>query len=406
MSNSLCVYLYFSVGEKMKKRLKCLILLILTLDSSFFVFSQDANQVIEVNQGVNETSNVSTELTAVEAEKSVEGQTALDNLSSEGLNPDLSFLPSQESVSIDSKSPLESFEKGKKFFRKNQPQLAIPYLENALTDSSIDSSAYIYLGVSYYQTAQFEKAIRINEAGMKIKDSNTSILAYNGGNAAFSLGDWDRADVMYSLSLTADPMYASAWLNRANTRMKQDRLDKAIDDYKQFLYIAPEDEQAPKIRILIGLLQEELNKRNSAVAASLAEIEQLKEELRRLTTDKEYLESKMGGSFAGNGGNGSGGGNGGNGSGGRGLSAEEANMLLNELQRVNAEKEAVEKEAALKEMAQEEASRLAAEKEAEEEARRQKIMQDIMNSLQNAESTNMSAGVEGTFEYDYESELD
>ena len=295
---------------------------------------------------------------------------------------------------------------GKKFFRKNQPQLAIPYLENALTDSSIDSSAYIYLGVSYYQTAQFEKAIRINEAGMKIKDSNTSILAYNGGNAAFSLGDWDRADVMYSLSLTADPMYASAWLNRANTRMKQDRLDKAIDDYKQFLYIAPEDEQAPKIRILIGLLQEELNKRNSAVAASLAEIEQLKEELRRLTTDKEYLESKMGGGFAGNGGNGSGGGNGGNGSGGRGLSAEEANMLLNELQRVNAEKEAVEKEAALKEMAQEEASRLAAEKEAEEEARRQKIMQDIMNSLQNAESTNMSAGVEGTFEYDYESELD
>ena len=241
---------------------------------------------------------------------------------------------------------------------------------------------------------------------MKIKDSNTSILAYNGGNAAFSLGDWDRADVMYSLSLTADPMYASAWLNRANTRMKQDRLDKAIDDYKQFLYIAPEDEQAPKIRILIGLLQEELNKRNSAVAASLAEIEQLKEELRRLTTDKEYLESKMGGGFAGNGGNGSGGGNGGNGSGGRGLSAEEANMLLNELQRVNAEKEAVEKEAALKEMAQEEASRLAAEKEAEEEARRQKIMQDIMNSLQNAESTNMSAGVEGTFEFDYESELD
>ena len=279
------------------------------------------------------------------------------------------------------------------------------HLENAILDESTDPSAYIYLGVSYYQTAQFEKAISVDEAGMKIKDGNTSILAYNGGNAAFSLGDFDRADVMFSLSLTADPMYASAWLNRANTRMKQDRLDKAIDDYKQFLYLAPDDEQAPKIQILIGLLQEELNKRNSAVANSLAEIEQLKEELRRLTTDKAYLESRMGGGAGGSGGAGGAGGAG-SGGGTRGLSAEEANALMNELMRVNAEKDAVEKEAALKEQAQAEAERLAAEKAAEEEAKRQKILQDIMSSLQNSESTNMSAGVEGTFEYDYESELD
>ena len=79
---------------------------------------------------------------------------------------------------------------------------------------------------------------------------------------------------------------------------------------------------------------------------------------------------------------------------------------MNELMRVNAEKDAVEKEAAMKEQAQAEAERLAAERAAEEEAKRQKILQDIMSSLQNSESTNMSAGVEGTFEYDYESELD
>ena len=364
MSNSLA-YIYISVGEKMKKRLKCLILTILTLDTCFFAFSQEVDAISAPSQ----------------SNESHESQ-------------------SNESITIDSKSSAESFSKGKRYFRKNQPQLAIPYLENALQDPNVDPSAYIYLGVSYYQTAQFEKAISIDEAGMKVKDSNTSILAYNGGNAAFSLGDWDRADVMYSLSLTADPMYASAWLNRANTRMNQDRLDKAIDDYKQFLFIAPDDEQAPKVQILIGLLQEELNKRNSAVAASLAEIEQLKEELRRLTSDKAYLESRMGG-----GGNGGAGGSGSGGV-GRGLSAEEANALMNELMKVNAEKEAVEKEAALKSQAQEEAERLAAEKAAEEEARRQKIMQDIMDSLQNAESTNMSAGVEGTFEYDYESELD
>ncbi len=368
----------------MKKRQRCLILSIFAINICAAFSAQEAAESAPVSaEGQTQTA------TSVPA----------DTVSAASAPA----YPAAPAVEIDTKTSAESFEKGRKYFRKNQPQLAIPYLENAILDSEIDPSAYIYLGVSYYQTAQFEKAIIIDEAGMKIKDGNTSILAYNGGNAAFSLGDFDRADVMFSLSLTADPMYASAWLNRANTRMKQDRLDKAIDDYKQFLYLAPNDEQAPRVQILIGLLQEELNKRNNAVSASLAEIEQLKAELLRLTSDKAYLESRMGGGAGG----GSGNGGAGNGSGGgRGLSAEEANALMNELMRVNAEKDAVEKEAAMKEQAQAEAERLAAERAAEEEAKRQKILQDIMSSLQNSESTNMSAGVEGTFEYDYESELD
>ncbi len=371
----------------MKKRQRCLALSIFAFVFCGIAFAQESQEIQESITTQTATSVPADTISAASAP----------------------VYQMSQVIEIDTKSAAESFEKGKKYFKQNQPQLAIPYLENAILDENTDPAAYIFLGVSYYQTAQFEKAINIDEVGMKKKDSNTSILAYNGGNAAFSLGDFNRADVMFSLSLTADPLYPSAWLNRANTRMKQDRLDKAIDDYKQFLYLAPNDEQAPRVQILIGLLQEELNKRNSAISASLAEIEQLKEELKKLTSDKSYLESRIGGGSGA--GNGSGGGGSGNGTGigggsGKGLSPEEAKALMNELMRVNAEKDAVEKEAALKEQAQAEAERLATQKAEEEEAKRQKILQDIMNSLQNSESTNMSAGVEGTFEYDYESELD
>ena len=193
--------------------------------------STDTVESVDYDSKTAETTDSTKATETVDAVSSPSASSSSKFLNSASVSFSSDSLYSTVPITLDTKSPAESFEKGKKFFKTNQPQLAIPYLENALTDSSIDPSAYIFLGVSYYQTAQFEKSIRINEAGMRVKDSNTAVLAYNGGNAAFSLGDWDRADVMFSLSITANPMYASAWLNRANTRMNQDRLDKAIDDY-------------------------------------------------------------------------------------------------------------------------------------------------------------------------------
>ncbi len=57
----------------------------------------------------------------------------------------------------------------------------------------------------------------------------------------------------------------------------------------------------------------------------------------------------------------------------------------------------------------EEEQRVAAERarlEQEEAARRKKLLEDVASSLQDAASENMSAGVEGTVDYGYESELE
>ena len=57
--------------------------------------------------------------------------------------------------------------------------------------------------------------------------------------------------------------------------------------------------------------------------------------------------------------------------------------------------------------AEEEAARAEAERiAAEEAARRRKLLEDVAASLQNTETENMSAGAEGTVEYDYETELE
>ncbi|MCR5605636.1 MAG: tetratricopeptide repeat protein [Treponema sp.] len=334
----------------------------------------------------------SVSLTGTEDENAT--NTTTEELSSEVLHnneisKDGGLLNEADDKSFSHEKCLVSYQKGKSFFLSNQPQVAIPYFETAIKDPSINLAVYIYLGVSYYQTAQFEKALKINERGMRIKGSDSAILAFNGGNAAFSMGDYDRADVMYSLALTSNPVYSEAMLNRANSRMKQERYEKALEDYKQFLVLAPDDEQSPNVRILVSLLQEEIDRKLAERDSMISELEKLRAEVTRITEEKENLEKTV---VNGNGMSGS----------AAGIAVEEAAKLRNELIKVTEEKDKLEQ--IVSDRAEED--RIAAEKEAEDDVIRQKLLQDIMNSLQKTESTNMSAGAEGTIDYDYESDID
>lgn len=238
----------------------------------------------------------------------------------------------------------DSFTEGEVLFTRNKPSEAIVFFEQTLKTTSPNPLVYNYLGLSYYQTGQMQKALEIFLSGTQKDGTNKRVLYYNAGNTAFAMGLLPEAENYFTLSSIADPFNAQVFLNRANTRIKQGKLTDASDDYTAYLRLNPLSPQADEIRKLLTLLSEEI------------EIKKLEEQ-----------------------------------------------RLVQEAQRLKEEEERIAKELALQ---KEEQDRLAAEQAAVEAERRRLLMEEIAASLQNNESTNLSAGSEGVMEYIYESELD
>lgn len=253
------------------------------------------------------------------------------------------------------------FAEGERLFRQNDPRGATVYLEKAAASLSYPK-AFVYLSVAYYQLGMYAESIDACERGMSVPGTDKKVLAFNAGNSAFAAGDFGEADRWYSLSCAADPLYAVPVLNRANARLSLGRYDECAADYRRYLELCPDDPQKDKIEALLLLLDEEKARAEREKEARLAEEARIKEEEARIAEQK---------------------------------AAEEEAVRLE-----------AEKQAALK-AAEEEAARAEAERiAAEEAARRRKLLEDVAASLQNTETENMSAGAEGTVEYDYETELE
>lgn len=238
----------------------------------------------------------------------------------------------------------ESYSLGEEAFRTNRPHEAIVHLKKAIDSGYVNPNSYIYLGLAYYQTGQLQNSYDIFMQGVKIPGTNKRILYFNAGNTAFAMGNLKQAEDMYSLAYVADPNFSEAVLNRANARLKQDKLENAIQDYMQYLIMEPEGKQNEQIRKLLMLLNEE-----QAVRA--AEEERLAQEAQRLRLEEERIAKEL------------------------------------EAQRIENEK-------------------IAAQKAAAEAERRKKLLEQVAESLQGNESTNFSAGTEGVMGYEYENELD
>ncbi len=238
----------------------------------------------------------------------------------------------------------DPFIEGEQLFSRNKPHDAIPLLEQALLAQNGNPSVYNYLGLSYYQTGQMQKALDTFLNGTQKAGTNKRVLYYNAGNTAFAMGLLLEAENYFSLCSIADPSFAQALLNRANTRIRLQKLDEAAEDYTAYLQINPLSPQADEISKLLLLLSAEI--------------------------DNKKLEEER---------------------------------LAQEAQRVKEEEMRIAEELALQKAEQD---RLAAEKAAADAERRRILMEEIAASLQNSESTNLSAGSEGVMEYTYESELD
>jgi tetratricopeptide (TPR) repeat protein len=239
-----------------------------------------------------------------------------------------------------------SFSQGEELFMQNKPAEAMAYLEQTVAEDPANVKASLYLGITYQQLDRVDEAIAVYRKILPRGGSETARIAFNLGNAYFTKGSAIFAEQYYTQAVEADPTYASAYLNRANTRVKNGSPQEARPDYELYLTLEPRSSQRPQIESLLALIREE------AMAAEQAE--------REAAAAAERQK----------------------------LAAEQA-----------------EREAA----AAAERQKIAAEQAAREAAeRRQRMMEEVAASLQaSADSTQgLSAGSENVLGYDGEFELE
>ncbi len=297
------------------------------------------------------------------------------------------------------------FLKGESLFKENKVEEAVPFLKNAISQGG-NPKAYNYLALAYHKLGMHEESLEVCSDGMKVSGTDKKVLAFNAGNVCFDMGDYYTAERWYSLAIAANRIYAPPVLNRANTELKQKKFLAALEDYKLYLDLSPNDRQKPEIEQIIALLEGWKKGEDDRLAEQKrieAEEARISAEAERASKEKEAkeldaaLQQQLNEKFA-----------------------EQAALLeaqreelrklieeqkaVQEAQRAEAEKRA--EEAAKREA--ESAMRVAeAAKKAEEDAaRRRKLLEDVAASLQNSGSSNMNAGAEGTIDYGYETELE
>lgn len=246
-------------------------------------------------------------------------------------------------ISFNLFSQESNFSKGEKLFIENHPEECIPYFEKAILNGE-NSKAYTYLSVAYFQIKKFNESVKVCEKGMNDFASDKKILAYNAGNSCYALGLFEEAEKWYSIAISADSLFFEPILNRANAKLKSGKIDECILDYEKYVNMVPDDVQKDNIILLIKIL-------------------------------KDYKVEL----------------------------AEQERIRLEEEEKIKAENERIQREL----MEQELKRKAELEKQLAEEAeKRRKLLEDVASSLQNNEAENMSAGAEGTFDYEYETELE
>jgi tetratricopeptide (TPR) repeat protein len=150
-----------------------------------------------------------------------------------------------------------NFIRGEELFMQNKPKEAVVYLENHIAQDPAHVKAFLYLGIVYEQLNRTDEAIAAYRKILPRAGALSSNVAANLGNAYFRKDNMDYAEQFYTQSLDADPVYASAYLGRANTRVKKGALKEALVDYELYLSLEPRSPQRQAIERLIALIRGE-----------------------------------------------------------------------------------------------------------------------------------------------------
>ena len=150
-----------------------------------------------------------------------------------------------------------SFIRGEELFMQNKPADALVFLENAVIEDPAHIKAYLYLGIVYEQLNKLDDAIAVYRRIINRDPSLDPYIATNLGNIYFRKGDLKNAEAYYTQAIAADTSFSSAFLARANTRIKNNALHDAISDYERYLALNPGSAQRTQIERLILFIRTE-----------------------------------------------------------------------------------------------------------------------------------------------------
>ena len=172
--------------------------------------------------------------------------------------------------------------RGEEFLMQNQPSQAAPFLESAIAEDASNVKAHLYLGVVYEQLGRMDEAIAVYRRILPSAGNLSANVANNLGNVYFQRGNTDEAERFYSQAIGFNSSFSSAYLGRANTRIKAGNLQNAITDYERYLVLEPASSQRANIERLVNLIRTE---------AAAEETRKLlaAEEQRRLAEEREKL---------------------------------------------------------------------------------------------------------------------
>ncbi|MCL2381571.1 MAG: tetratricopeptide repeat protein [Treponema sp.] len=196
-------------------------------------------------------------------------------------------------------SPLSSqnsFARGEELFMQNRPEEALRYLRAAVAEDPAHVQAFIFLGIAYLQTDRLDDAIAAYTAILPRAGGETARVAFNLGNAHFMKGDPFLARRYFTRAIEANPSFASAYLNRANTLVRTGDLPEAVADYQMYLALQPGSQQREQITRLIAFIHEEFvaEEHRRVMAEETARIE-AERRLQLLLEVSESIQTTAGG---------------------------------------------------------------------------------------------------------------
>jgi tetratricopeptide (TPR) repeat protein len=150
-----------------------------------------------------------------------------------------------------------TFSKAEDLFLRNKPQDALAYLEKAVAEDPANIKAALYLGITYQQLGRADDAIAALRKLLPRSGDQTALVAFNLGNVYFSKGAATFAEQYYTQAIQADGNFSSAFLNRANSRIKTGALKDAVSDYQTYLTLEPSSPKRPQIEKLLALIQDQ-----------------------------------------------------------------------------------------------------------------------------------------------------
>jgi len=150
-----------------------------------------------------------------------------------------------------------NFTRGEELFMRNKPAEALVFLENAIAEDPAHVQAFLYLGIAYEQLSRNDEAVAVYRRILGRAGDLTPAVATNLGNVYFRAGNLDYAEQFYSQALAADSAYSSAYLGRANTRIRSGALRDAVADYELYLALEIRSPKRPEIERMIAFIRAE-----------------------------------------------------------------------------------------------------------------------------------------------------